>query len=230
MKGRRPEKLVVVVGTGTEVGKTWVSVALLEAGCATGLTVAARKPAQSFEPGKELTDAELLGSASGEEPTTVCPAQRWYEIPYAPPMAADSLGRPLITLEDLFEELVWPDRRVGLGLVEMAGGVASPIAHNGDPADLVRMLEPDQVVLVADAGLGTINAIVLSLLSLVRSSGFEDENRIITVLNRFDASCELHSRNLDWLQRDGIDAVVAPTGDVVACGRNLFERLWPRSQ
>ena len=44
-------------------------------------------------------------------------------------------------------------------MVELAGGIWSPIAHDGDGLDLTAALAPDHIVLVADAGLGTINAI-----------------------------------------------------------------------
>ena len=78
MSGARPAVLVVVAGTGTDVGKTWVGARLLEAWRAAGISVAARKPAQSFTPGSGLTDAEVLGGASGEDPATVCPPARSY--------------------------------------------------------------------------------------------------------------------------------------------------------
>ncbi|MBV8560261.1 MAG: AAA family ATPase, partial [Acidimicrobiia bacterium] len=56
----RPERLVLVAGTGTEVGKTWVAARLAEALRARGTRVAARKPAQSFAPDEGPTDAEAL--------------------------------------------------------------------------------------------------------------------------------------------------------------------------
>ena len=49
----RPRRLVAVVGTGTDVGKTWVSARVLRDLRAAGLRVAARKPAQSFDPGDD---------------------------------------------------------------------------------------------------------------------------------------------------------------------------------
>ena len=52
----RPRRLVLVVGTGTDVGKTWVSAHLLATLRAAGLTVAARKPAQSFDPADDPGD------------------------------------------------------------------------------------------------------------------------------------------------------------------------------
>ncbi len=59
--------LVVVAGTGTDVGKTWVGCRLARHFRERGLSVAARKPAQSFAPDQAgPTDAEMLASATGE--------------------------------------------------------------------------------------------------------------------------------------------------------------------
>jgi dethiobiotin synthetase len=193
----RPERLIVVVGTHTEVGKTWASQQLLRQWRAKGLSVAARKPVQSFDAGPAPTDAALLASASAEDIHTVCPAHRWYERAMAPPMAADALVKPRIDLADLIEELRWP-AHADVGLVETVGGVLSPLAHDGSSFDLLRLLEPDDVLLVADAGLGTINAIRLSLQILT-------PYRVQILLNRYDAANELHRLNAEWLRdRDGL--------------------------
>lgn len=156
LTGLRPRRLVVVVGTGTDVGKTWVAARLLSELRGAGATVAARKPAQSFDPGEDPSDldAAVLGAASGEAPEVVCPAHRWYEVPMAPPMAAEALGRPPFRSADLVDELQWPTDPVDVGLVETAGGVRSPLAADGDCASFCAALAPDLVVLVADAGLG----------------------------------------------------------------------------
>ena len=61
----RPRRLVVIAGTGTEVGKTWVGCRVLELARKRGWKVAARKPAQSFG-ADQSTDAELLSMATGE--------------------------------------------------------------------------------------------------------------------------------------------------------------------
>jgi dethiobiotin synthetase len=103
--GLRPQRLVVVVGTGTEVGKTYVTARLLRDLRSKGIDVAARKPAQSFGPEDQFTDAHFLADASGESPNDVCPRHRWYPIPMAPPMAADALARPQFSVEDLASEI-----------------------------------------------------------------------------------------------------------------------------
>ena len=199
----RPQCLIVVAGTGTEVGKTWVSCRVLEIARQRGLRIAARKPAQSFEPG-QLTDAESLASATGETPHTVCPAHRWLEVPMAPPMAADVLGRGRVLLDELVVEIRWPDA-VDLAFVETAGGLRSPIAHDADNVELIHRLAPDAVVLVADAGLGTINSVRLSLDAV-------PNERVHVYLNRFDAANELHRRNRAWLH-DAYGIATAVSGE-----------------
>jgi len=201
----RPERLVLVAGTGTEVGKTWVACRLARALRRRGLIVAARKPAQSYDPADDLadTDAALLAHATGDHPAVVCPQHRWYPAAMAPPMAAEALGRPPFTVADLVGELAWPPA-VGVGLVEAAGGVRSPIAADGDGVALAAALHPEHVVLVADAGLGTINGVRLAIAALASWP-------VIVVLNRYDPADDLHARNIEWLAgRDGLDVVTDP--------------------
>jgi len=193
-----------VTGTGTEIGKTWVGARVLARLRADGLRVAARKPVQSFAAADGSTDADVLAQATGEEPGEVCPAHRWYERPLAPPMAADVLGRAPFTIADLVGEITWPDD-VDVGLVEGVGGPRSPLAADGDTVDLVRALAPSVVVLVADAGLGAINAVRLSAAALPAA---------LVVLNRYDGTDDLHVRNRRWLADEcGLD-IVASTEDV----------------
>jgi dethiobiotin synthetase len=220
-----PDRLVLVCGTGTEVGKTWVAASLLEELRGRGLTVAARKPAQSFDVDLEAdrlgerTDAEVLGQASGEDPDVVCLPARSYHRAMAPPMAAEMLGLPPFTVGDLADELRWPTPPVAVGLVETAGGVHSPQASDGDAVDLGRLLRPQIVLLVADAGLGTINGVRLSsnaLSSLIgersaTGNGDGASARLIIALNRFDDGHDIHRRNRQWLtERDGFELVTLP--------------------
>ena len=67
----RPERLVVVLGTTTGVGKTWAAATVLAGLRAAGTTVAARKPVQSFASCDPETDAHALAAATGERPEEV---------------------------------------------------------------------------------------------------------------------------------------------------------------
>jgi len=164
--------------------------------------VAARKPVQSFEEG-DRTDADVLAAATGESADVVCPSHRSLGVPMAPPMAADALGQPAFTVEELANDLQWP-ADVDVGLVEGVGGPRSPIADDGDTVDLADRIRPDLVVLVADAGLGAINAVRLSAAPFA-SYGF------VVALNRYEEANDLHRRNRDWLaERDGFAVVTSP--------------------
>jgi dethiobiotin synthetase len=195
----------MVTGTGTDVGKTWVSVALLRALVERGRRVAVRKPAQSYAPEDITTDADLLAAASGETPLEVCPQRRWYPVPMAPPMAAAALGLPPPALAELEREVTagWPLDAVEVGVVEGAGGVASPQAIDGDTADLARALAVDLTVLVAEPGLGAINSVRLSRQALAPLP-------TIVHLNRYDPRHDVQVRNRSWLMDH--DGLVVTTG------------------
>jgi dethiobiotin synthetase len=196
----RPDYLVVVVGTGTEVGKTWVGAAVLAELVAAGRRVAARKPVQSFASDAGPTDAEVLAAATGELAMDVCPPNRCYPIPLAPPMAARVLRRPSFGLAELVAELSWPDG-VEVGWVETVGGPRSPIAGNGNSAAFAAALDPDLLVLVADARLGAINAVLLSVTAL--------HARPVVILNRDDGS-EVCALNRAWLESEDLDIATSP--------------------
>lgn len=128
----------------------------------------------------------------------------------APPMAAEVLGRPPFTIEDLVAEVRWPADMADVGLVETAGGLRSPLAADGDCLDLCAALRPDVVVLVADAGLGTINAVRLTF-DVLGPALDPSPTSLVVVLNRYDADMDLHRRNREWLQgRDGLTVVALP--------------------
>ena len=119
----------------------------------------------------------------------------------APPMAADALGRPPIKIAELAAEVTFPTG-VDEALVETAGGVRSPLAHDGDTVDLIGLLRPDASVLVADPGLGTINAVLLNFAALAPAP-------VHVFLNRFDAGDPLHTANRRWLtEHFGLDVTV----------------------
>ena len=187
----RPSLLIGVIGTNTEVGKTWVTSQLLATLKLRGACVAARKPVQSYGPDEIDTDAARLAGASGEEVSDICPAHRWYPLALAPPMAAHALGRGPVWMSEIISEIRWP-ANVDMGFIETVGGVRSPLACDGDSLDLLRRVEVDRMLLVADAELGTINAVRLTLAAV-------GSTPTLVYLNRFNPDNELHQLNRRWL-------------------------------
>ena len=124
-------------------------------------------------------------------------------------------SRPPIKIAELAAEIDFKPG-VDVGLVETAGGVRSPLAHDGDTVTLIGTLKPDAVVLVADAGLGTINAVLLSYAALAPVPTH-------VILNRFDAGSELHAANRTWLaDHFGLDVTVDV--DVLAASLSRRDR------
>ena len=195
VSARRPGRLAVVAGTGTDVGKTWVGAAVARCLVRQGRSVAVRKPAQSAAPGS-ITDACVLAQASGETPDAVAWRDGTFDVALAPPMAAEVTGRRAPLIDELADWTAasWPAEPRDAGLVELVGGVLSPHAPDGDGIDLTRRIGPDLVVLVAHAGLGTINDVRLSVAALRAVAA-----PVVVMLNRFDPSDDLHCRNREWL-------------------------------
>ena len=196
-----PETTAFVTGTGTEVGKTWLTARVGSLIRENGLKVAARKPVMSFDVSDGTTDAEALAHATGETELEVCPSHRRYELPMAPPMAAEILGRPPFTIDDLLGEMALPPD--GLALIEGVGGPRSPLAYDGDSVAFIDRLKPEHIVLVAPSGLGAINDVLTSCDALGRAP--------VVFLNRFEPDNELQVRNLGWLRdRAGLTVCISP--------------------
>lgn len=203
-------------GTGTEIGKTWAAAGLARVLRERGRTVRACKPVQSHDPAEAApTDAEALAAATGQSPDDVCPPERTYPAPLAPPMAARKLGRACPSLDELARICRSGPAPVGVAagvgdagaggaeesaggadlcIVEGAGGLYSPLAADGDNLDLIERLDPDRVVVVAPAGLGAIHDVVACAAPLA-------SRRPVVFLNRFDPGAEVHVLNLNWLTK-----------------------------
>ncbi|MFP2902899.1 dethiobiotin synthase [Corallococcus sp. 4LFB] len=159
-----PEALqFFVTGTDTGVGKTQVSCALLsllkDAGCAPqGFKPYESGCASLKAPSDALAMREAAGSTLPVD--AVCPHR--FKAPLAPGIAAARLGREPdfgVTLA------AWKRLKGGTVVVEGAGGLFVPVDSKRDVVDLIQAFRLP-VVLVARAGLGTLNHVALSLEAL----------------------------------------------------------------
>jgi dethiobiotin synthetase len=158
-----------VTGTDTGVGKTFVTAALARRARQLGRKVFAFKP---VETGCQWLDGQLVGSdqeivceAAGGWQTG--PLRGVYQLvqPMAPFVAARAEGTQ-IDLEQIVRAAN-SVRDVDLLLVEGAGGWRVPITENDDMSALARRLGT-KVVVVARAGLGTINHSLLTIEAVER--------------------------------------------------------------
>ena len=159
--------VVVITGTGTGVGKTIVTAALASNAAQAGLEVAVCKPVQtgSGAAGQGDDDLAEVGRLSGVG-HLVSVAR--YPDPLAPAAAAEATGRPLPSAGEILAAIRTADRPGRLTLVEGAGGLLVEIAASGVTLrDLATELVAP-VLVVCQAGLGTLNHTALTLEALER--------------------------------------------------------------
>ena len=156
---------VVVTGTDTGVGKTIVTAAIAVAATLAGLRVAVVKPAQTgIITGEESDAATIVRLAN---PATVRTFAA-YPDPLAPLAAARVSGEPALTVMAAHLGVRDAGRHRDLTLVEGAGGLLVQLGEGGwTIADLASSLGATAVV-VARAGLGTLNHVALTLEALER--------------------------------------------------------------
>jgi dethiobiotin synthetase len=152
---------LVIVGAGTGVGKTHLSVVLAHALSCGGDSVAALKPIETGVRPGILSDAEELAAASTfhvKHP----PPYRFSE-PLSPHLTARKTGASI----NLKTVATWVDEAVcPWVLVETAGGLLSPLGPGITNLDLARALRPRVVLLVALDRLGVLHEIAACCLAL----------------------------------------------------------------
>lgn len=182
-----------ITATGTGVGKTYVTAALVQAALARGITVRAIKPLLSgYDPADQTNDAALLLAAQGLGPgalDTVCPWR--YAAPLSPDMAAHLEGKTVPVAEVIAFTKAVLHGPEGLVLVEGVGGAFVPLSPAHTVADWVAAAAIPPV-LVAGSYLGTLSHTI----SCVRAMALAGIAPLAVVVSEsagdhpsFDATC-----------------------------------------
>jgi dethiobiotin synthetase len=154
--------VVVITGTNTGVGKTVATAALACHARVAGRPVAVCKPVQTGTAGGDDDLAEI-GRLSGV--TDLIGVAR-YPRPLAPAAAAEDAGLPLPSGSDLLAAIRAVDAPGRLTLVEGAGGLLVELAADGVTLRDLAVELGAPVLIVAEAGLGTLNHTALTLEAL----------------------------------------------------------------
>lgn len=161
-------KNLFITGTGTDVGKTYVTGLVIKKLRDSGVNAAyykaamsgnERRPDGSLIPGDALAVKDVSGISQPLE--EMCPYI--YENAYSPHLAARIEGEQveLSVVEEGFRRVSGAYDYV---TVEGSGGILCPIRYDGERIlleDVIKTLRLS-CLLVADAGLGTINNVVLT--------------------------------------------------------------------
>lgn len=229
-----------VTGTGTGVGKTILSAALLAAMAAAGEQVRAHKPVVTGldDPpgagpaGERLSEAwppdhELLASvAAGMTPEEVAPLR--YGPAVSPHLAARLAGE-VIDPNGLIASARAAGTSEGTLIVEGVGGLLVPFADDFAVRDLAVALGLP-VVIAARPALGTINHTLLTL-AAARAAGLDVRAVVLTPWP--DAPTELERSNRDTIaclgeiEVAGLSHVPGPAvADLGHAGEALPWRRW----
>jgi dethiobiotin synthetase len=158
---------IVVLGTGTDVGKTFVTAALAR-GLSRSGAVLALKPIESGVCEGAAGDAGTIAKAAGHEPRL----SRWrYGKPVSPHLASRLVGEAI----EISDVVAWVQHEEAhaspaphFTLVELAGGAFSPLAPGSTNVDLALALDPAAWLLVAPDALGVLHDVSAVLRALPR--------------------------------------------------------------
>ena len=155
--------VLIISGTGTEVGKTIVTAAVAALAAARGGGVAVVKPAQTGVAPGESGDLDVVARLAGGTDTH---EYARYPDPLSPAAAARLSGLPALSLPRVAEDVRKLAEDRALVLVEGAGGLLVRYDEEGATlADLAHELGAP-VLVVADPRLGTLNHTALTLESM----------------------------------------------------------------
>jgi dethiobiotin synthetase len=220
---------IFVTGTGTGVGKTILSAALLASMRAAGEQVRAHKPVVTGlddPPGGWPPDHELLALAAGMEAEQVAPLR--YGPPLSPHLASALEGEQIDRVR-----LIADAHAAAAGeeilILEGVGGLLVPLTGDFTVRDLALELALP-LLIAAQPVLGTINHTLLTLHS-ARGSGLDVRAVVLTPWPEQPSAMEHSNREtikrLGGVEVQGLPMVSSPDPQALAAaGSQLPWRQW----
>lgn len=161
-------KNIFVTGTGTEIGKTYVAGLLVkklhEAGEKSAYYKAAMSGNDKDADGNLIPgDAKFVKELGGIDQDLNEMCHYIYEKAYSPHLAAQIEGNP-VNLDYVVEKLRGLEKKYDYITLEGSGGILCPLRFDDEEIYLEDFVKKANLssIIVADAGLGTINNVVLT--------------------------------------------------------------------
>lgn len=224
-------KGLFITGTGTDVGKTYVAGLLVKKINEVAGNVAYYKAAMSGndrdENGKLIPGDALFVknvSAIEQDLDTMCPYI--YEAAVSPHLASRIEGNP-VKLEVVMEGYKNLQKKYNYITVEGSGGILCPINFDGEKIWLEDVIKKMDIpcVMIADAGLGTINSVVLTY-EYMKKQGIECRGIIFNNCHPGDICEEDNKVMCDYMTGLKVIACVKPGDNELEIDENTLLDLF----
>ena len=186
-------KTIFITATGTDIGKTYVSGLIAKHIKDKGLNIGYYKAALSGSNDIKDSDAWYVKQQADLLDSYDEMVSYTYKHAYSPHLAAQIEGNPpdIKIIKNAYKDI---SKKHDYMIVEGSGGIICPIRYDSNQKifleDIIKELNIPSLI-IADAGLGTINSTVLTI-EYMRSKNLKING---VILNRFEAENEMHNDN-----------------------------------
>ena len=186
-------KTIFITATGTDIGKTYVSGLIAKHIKDKGLNIGYYKAALSGSNDIKDSDAWYVKQQADLLDSYDEMVSYTYKHAYSPHLAAQIEGNPpdIKIIKNAYKDI---SKKHDYMIVEGSGGIICPIRYDSNQKifleDIVKELNIPSLI-IADAGLGTINSTVLTI-EYMRSKNLKING---VILNRFEMSNKMHEDN-----------------------------------
>ncbi len=213
---------IVVVGTGTEIGKTHVTTCLLAYARLQAWRAAGYKPIATGVTDR-CDDAD--SHAAALRAPVVAPTFS-YRRPVSPHLAARQEGPP-IDLDVIRRRTDAIASGVEHTIVESAGGLFSPVGDSLTNVDLVLRLLPARVLLVAPDRLGVLHDLG-ACIGAARARGVTVSALVLSAPAAPDESTGTNASEAERIGLGAVAAVFPRAGFEDATSQEAAARVWTR--
>ena len=191
-------KALFITATGTDIGKTYVSGLIAEYMKNKGLDIGYYKAALSGSNDITDSDAWYVKEKANLSDSYNEMVSYTYKHAYSPHLAAQIEGNPpnIEIIKKAYRNI---SEKHDYIIVEGSGGIICPIRYDDNKKifleDIIKQLNIPSII-IADAGLGTINSTVLTI-EYMRNKNLKING---VILNRFEITNEMHDDNKKMIE------------------------------
>lgn len=218
-------KAIFITATGTDIGKTYVSGLIAKHIKDKGLNIGYYKAALSGSNDIKDSDAWYVKQQADLLDSYDEMVSYTYKHAYSPHLAAQIEGNPpdIKIIKNAYKDI---SKKHDYMIVEGSGGIICPIRYDSNQKifleDIIKELNIPSLI-IADAGLGTINSTVLTI-EYMRSKNLKING---VILNRFEMANKMHEDNQKMVEKmTGVKIIGAVIDGILKLHKENIETLF----